>query len=282
MRSACKVLSGLRLSVLIGMVVAAAAGADAATIINTGIVVGGSFSSVTSVSFGDARGAIPMGSMVATSAIPTTDGGPGIVPELGLSATSSRLVLGPNTITQAQALNITGDASLATLYQFIPPSPAASRSLNLYFATPILTGTLADVWLGIWPGTGGAGWQNIVTFAGIDMNGNLVDSVLATVLPQTNAGLSGTAPGSYRLDVDGNPSNYTSTTINVTSSSYGINFNAGQTLKGIQLSWNSTTGGQRIAEVWGINPVPEPGTLELIAAPLLGFLAYAWRKRRRG
>lgn len=280
MRSACKVLSRLRLSVLIGMVAAAAAGADAATIINTGIVVGGSFSSVTSVSFGDARGAIPIGSMIATSAIPTTAGGPGIVPELGSGTSSSRRVLSGSTTTQTQRLNITGDASLATLYQFIPPSTAAPRTLNLYFATPILTGSFADVWLGIWPGSGGTGWQNIVTFAGIDMNGNLVDSVLATVLPQTNAGLSGSAPGSFAIDVNGAGS-YTSGLVSLSSSSYGINFNPGQTLQGIQLSWNSATGGQRISEVWGIYSVPEPGTLGLMAGGVLGLLAYTWRKHRR-
>ena len=30
----------------------------------------------------------------------------------------------------------------------------------------------------------------------------------------------------------------------------------------------------------GFSPVPEPGTLTLLAAGLIGLLAYAWRKRK--
>ena len=30
----------------------------------------------------------------------------------------------------------------------------------------------------------------------------------------------------------------------------------------------------------GFSPVPEPGTLTLLAAGLIGLIAYAWRKRK--
>jgi hypothetical protein len=38
--------------------------------------------------------------------------------------------------------------------------------------------------------------------------------------------------------------------------------------------------GAALLAAHGINVVPEPGTLALLAAGLMGLVAYAWRKRK--
>ena len=40
------------------------------------------------------------------------------------------------------------------------------------------------------------------------------------------------------------------------------------------------TGGTGHAYSMGLSPVPEPGTLAILATGLMGLLAYAWRKRK--
>jgi hypothetical protein len=42
----------------------------------------------------------------------------------------------------------------------------------------------------------------------------------------------------------------------------------------------SGNGGFRMVALTGPAPIPEPGTLVLIATGLIGLLAYAWRKRK--
>ena len=50
----------------------------------SGMTLGGSGLTFDSIDFGDDRGAIPLSRLTPTHAIPTTDGGPGIIPELGI------------------------------------------------------------------------------------------------------------------------------------------------------------------------------------------------------
>ena len=50
--------------------------------------------------------------------------------------------------------------------------------------------------------------------------------------------------------------------------------------KSLYLDYSPTGGAGHFSLASPVNTVPEPGTLTLLAASLVGLLVYAWRKRR--
>jgi hypothetical protein len=63
------------------------------------------------------------------------------------------------------------------------------------------------------------------------------------------------------------------------------NYNKSLTLTGVDVNTSEypALDGEAVAalEAAGVNVVPEPGTLGLLTAGLVGLLARAWRRRRR-
>ena len=226
----------------------------------SGMTLGGSGLTFDSIDFGDSRGVIPLSRLTPTHAIPTTEGGPGIIPELGsgdpeqLGSGGHRRIFAGAGATQDDALNITGDANFGTIYQ-AGGVDGLDKTLDLFFAQPITTTTNTDV-LMVEHWWGGVN-LNGATVSGIDMSGNLVGSV--TVLGSgQDMGRSGNRPGLYtRLDVDGNPVTVIgqSGRIDGPARAWGFNFDAGLQLQGVRLAWNNG-GLQYLGEVWGVADIP--------------------------
>ncbi|MFN0125683.1 MAG: hypothetical protein ACKV19_03230 [Verrucomicrobiales bacterium] len=230
--------------------------ADATIVQQSGMTLGGSGLTFESVDFGDDRGVIPLSRLTPTRAIPTTNGGPGIIPELGFGDPEVEGLGGHRRISaeagaaQTTALNTTGDADFGTIYQ-AGGVDELDKTLDLFFAQPITTTTKTDV-LMVEHWWGGVN-LNGATFSGIDMSGNLVGSV--TVLGSgQDMGQSGNLPGFYyALDVDGNPGTVRgdSRAIDGPARAWGLNFDAGLQLKGVRLAW-SNGGLQYLGKVWGV------------------------------
>ncbi|MFN0128847.1 MAG: hypothetical protein ACKV19_19420 [Verrucomicrobiales bacterium] len=214
----------------------------------SGMTLGGSGFTFESIDFGDDRGAVPLSRWTPARAIPTTDGGPGIVPEVvgDWDPPHNRRIWAEDSATQTDALNITGDANLETIYQ-VGGEDGLDKTLDLSFAQPITTTTKTDVLIvDHWVNLNGA------TVSGIDMSGNLVGSVTVAGSGQ-DTGRSGNRPSRYiAVDQDGNWVTSTSQGGTVgPAMAWGFNFDAGLQLKGVRLAW-SNAGLQYLGEVWGV------------------------------
>lgn len=103
-----------------------------------------------------------------------------------------------------------------------------------------------------------------------------LDGTFETELPGLAYNDSISAWTASGLGVDGMQMYYIDAAVNApagTQSLY-LNFGGGRS-SGPNAGW----GASRVSEVQAFAPVPEPGTLALLATGLLGLLAYAWRKR---